>query len=212
MKSLLFFLLGAVVGAASGIIIAKKKLEDEAYDYYEAEIEEYKRHVRDDILEADNLERHDKRVASKAVNDFITEHGLDIPFIVDEDNPFDEKKEIERQKAETISKKNKYADDDIPEEEDENEESHSIPFVTIHEVSEEEADELECEKNYECVFYTWKKGSSQLIYSGHEFVDITDVLEDYATSFIEGIHNVGEVVNIANHELEQLYVITVARP
>lgn len=211
MKSVLFFLLGAVVGAASGIILAKKKLEDEAYDYYETEIEEYKRHVRDDILEADNLERHDKRVASKAINDFIAEHGLDIPFIVDEDNPFDEKKEVERQAAEAVARKNKYVDD-IPEEEEEDEESQSIPFVTIHEVSEEEADELECEKNYECVFYTWKKGSGQLIYSGHEFVDITDVLEDYATAFIEGIHDVGEVVNIANHELEQLYVITVARP
>lgn len=211
MKSLLFFLLGAVVGAAGGVIIAKKKLEDEAYDYYEAEIEEYKRHVRDDILEADNLERHDKRVASKAINDFIAENCLDIPFIADEDNPFDEMKEIEKQKAENISKKNKYADD-IPEEEDEDEEPQSIPFITIHEVSEEEADNLECEKNYECIFYTWKKGSSQLIYSGHEFVDITDVLEDYATSFIEGIHDVGEVVNIANHELKQLYVITVDRP
>lgn len=211
MKSLLFFLLGVVAGAAGGIIVAKKKLEDEAYDYYETEIEEYKSHVRNDILEADNLERHDKRVASKAINDFIAEHGLDIPFIVDEDNPFDEKKEIERQKAESITKKNKYVDD-IPEEEDDEDEPQSIPFVTIHEVSEEEADELECEKNYECVFYTWKKGSSQLIYSGHEFVDITDVLEDYATSFIEGIHDIGEVVNIANHELEQLYVITVARP
>lgn len=215
MKSFLMFVLGAAVGAFGGIVLAKKKLETEAYEYYDGEIEAYKQHVRNDILEADNLEQHDRVVSAKAINKFVYDNDLDFPQIDIEAARVKSDKYVDKKTVDDITKKHKYADAEYDEPvEDEIEEIEDGPVYEqgkIFEVTEEEADEYECEKEYECLFYSYRKGSSELIYGGHEFINITDVLEDYATVFIEGIHDVGDVVNIVNEELEQMYIITVIK-
>jgi hypothetical protein len=213
----LCFLIGSGIGAATAWYFTKQHYSAKC----EKEIEEFKQYVRNDILEADNLERHDKVVAARAVNEFIVENDLDIPKVTVPGEEPDEKEETEKKYSKLVDE-NKYDEevDDIDPIDEENdicdEDGELKPehnrYVKFFEVKEEDADEYEINQGYEAIFYTWKKGSEELIYAGHSFVDISDVLDEYGNLLTDPVRNIGEVVYIVNVELEHLYCITVARP
>lgn len=207
----LWFLIGGGLGAATAWYFTKQHYSAEC----EKEIEEFKQYVRNDILEADNLERHDKIVAAKAINDFIVENDLDIPKVL-----VTEKEESKKMHSKLVDE-NEY-DEEIENIDplDENDDVYDADgelkpefnrYVRFLEVNEEQADEYEINHGYEAIFYNWKKGSEELIYSGHKFVDIADVLDDYGSLLTDPVRNIGEVVYIVDVELEQLYCITVTR-
>ena len=211
----LWFLIGGGLGAVSAWYFTKQHYSAEC----EKEIEEFKQYVRNDILEADNLERHDKVVAARAVNDFIIENDLDIPKVPVPGEEINEKEESKKTHSKLVDE-NAYDEeiediDPLDENNDIYEDGELKPefnrYVKFLEVNEEEADNYEINYGYESIFYSWKKGSEELIYSGHKFVDITDVLDDYGSLLTDPVRNIGEVVYIVNVELEQLYCITVTR-
>ena len=211
----LWFLIGGGIGAATAWYFTKQHYSAEC----EKEIEEFKQYVRNDILEADNLERHDKVVAARAVNDFIVENDLDIPKVPVPGEEIDEKEEVKKTHSKLVDE-NEYDEgiediDPLDENSDIYEDGELKPefnrYVKFLEVNEEEADNYEIDHGYESIFYNWKKGSDELIYAGHKFVDITDVLDDYGSLLTDPVRNIGEVVYIVNTELEHLYCITVTR-
>lgn len=212
----LWFLIGGGIGAATAWYFTKQHYSAEC----EKEIEEFKQYVRNDILEADNLERHDKVVAARAINNFIVENDLDIPKVPVPGEEANEKEESEKMHSKLVDE-NEY-DEEIEDIDllDENNDVYDADgelkpefnrYVKFLEVNEEEADNYEINYGYEAIFYSWKKGSDELIYGGHKFVDIVDVLDDYSSLLTDPVRNIGEVVYIVNTELEELYCITVTR-
>lgn len=196
MKGLLYFVGGTLIGGAISYLMTKHSLERKYDALYQEEVDEYKRHVKNDILKADNLEAHDKKVREEAIGEFEKEKYESIvkDYSLDADDTIKVSTNVEE-----TEKKLDELDDGYN------------PFDYLDDnrpriITESEADFLECEKDYEPLYYTWENGSDIFTYREDISINVKDIFED--PTILIG-YDTGDLIIIADDANEFIYTIEV---
>lgn len=196
MKNFLYFVGGALIGGAISYLMTKRSLERKYDALYQEEVDEYKRHVKNDILKADTLEAHDKKIREEAIEEFEKEKYESI--VKDYSLDFSNATKISTDVEET--------EEDLTESDDGFNPYDYLDDNRPRIITESEADFLECEKDYEPLYYKWENGSDIFTYREDISINVKDIFED--PTILIG-YDTGDLIIIADDANEFIYTIEV---